>query len=311
MSSGSRPTVLAFLEAAQQEGQPSASLLILADWLEEHGDEARAHFLRLQVQAATLPRYARQRRLLEEQATGIVKQHGDTWLGPLAGVVRGWEFTGGRLEVVMPVSVFLGTAMAGVLGQEAWAWVRQVRLQEVDDAVMTTLAASPRLAQLTRLNLRYNTIGPAGAAALAGSSHLAQLISLDLALNRIGPGGAQALAGPANLENLTYLDLWGNGIGNSGVAALAGSPFLSQLSYLDLDRNNVGSEGAVQLADSPYLVHLTHLNLRNNQIRDGGARALAESPHLVNIAFLSLGRNLLGEPGKTLLRQRFGEAVEL
>jgi uncharacterized protein (TIGR02996 family) len=276
--------VQAFLEAAQQVGQPSTPLLVLADWLEENGDAARSHFLRLQVQAAALPRHDRHRRQLEERAVVILREHGETWLGPLKGLVRGWEFTGGRLEVVVPANVFLGAAMGAVLEGEVWAWVRQVRLEGVNDDVAATLAGSLRLAQITSLNLRYNSIGDLGALALARSPHLANVLALDLALNRICAGGAQALAESPYLTKLTYLDLWGNRISSQGAEALLSSGQLANLTYLDLERNHICVHEAQPFVASRQLPKLTFLNLR---------------------------KNFLDEPVRAALRRWFGQAVEL
>jgi uncharacterized protein (TIGR02996 family) len=267
MASAARAPVLAFLEAARQERQPSTTLLVLADWLEEHGDEARGRFLRLQSQAAALPVYDRQGRTLQAAAAELLQRHEAIWVGPFRSVARSWEFRGGLLELVIPVTVFLSPAMDAIFRQEVWAWVREVRLTGVTEAMAAELAVEPRLSQLTSLNLRYNTIWAAGAEALASSPHLASaLSSLDLALNRVLEPGARALAESPRLVNLTSLDLWGNDIGDGGAQALAESPYLGNLISLNLERNRIGDAAARALAESPHLRNLTSLNLRGNPI---------------------------------------------
>jgi len=48
------PEVLAFLQDARENPADDAPRLILADWLEEHGDP-RGTFVRVQVERARLP----------------------------------------------------------------------------------------------------------------------------------------------------------------------------------------------------------------------------------------------------------------
>src|SRR6266545_3181868 len=60
--------------------------LALADWLQEHGDkhdQARAEFIRLQIETSRLPEDDRRRKKLEQRAEKIVTQHREVWVAPL------------------------------------------------------------------------------------------------------------------------------------------------------------------------------------------------------------------------------------
>src|SRR5262245_546389 len=65
--------------------------LALADWLQEHGDnhdQARAEFIRLQIQAAGLPEGDAARTAVEATAKTLEEQHRAVWLAALTAL--GW-----------------------------------------------------------------------------------------------------------------------------------------------------------------------------------------------------------------------------
>ena len=68
------PRVLSLLDAAKESPQDDGPRLVLADFLEDHGDPDRAEFIRLQV--ARRPGDA-----AREEA--LLSRHGGAWLGPL------------------------------------------------------------------------------------------------------------------------------------------------------------------------------------------------------------------------------------
>jgi uncharacterized protein (TIGR02996 family) len=86
----SRPEVLAFLQAIKDEPEDDTPRLVLADWLEERGDP-RSELLRIQVEMARLPLDAPHLRVLAPRQQQLLRQHADTWLGPLAPLVSGWK----------------------------------------------------------------------------------------------------------------------------------------------------------------------------------------------------------------------------
>jgi uncharacterized protein (TIGR02996 family) len=72
----SHPRLLALLEEARLAPDDDGPRLVLADWLEDHGDAARAEFLRLQCHS---PRLA----AAQERCRALLDRHGGAWLGPL------------------------------------------------------------------------------------------------------------------------------------------------------------------------------------------------------------------------------------
>lgn len=78
--------VLSFLQEAKACPEDDAPRLVLADWLEDHGDADRAAFIRIQCRLAPgigPPLAHAERTELLERVDGLVARHGGCWLGPL------------------------------------------------------------------------------------------------------------------------------------------------------------------------------------------------------------------------------------
>jgi uncharacterized protein (TIGR02996 family) len=299
---GSRTLLQAIAEEPWDEGLR----LMLADWLYDQGEEARAEFIRVQVRRYNLPPGDRERAGLEARARQLLEENGKHWLAGLPeveGVHWAGEgnFPGGLLERLR-----VGWGALQREGERLFtlADLRGLRVSDVAESEVAALAGQPWLAHLASLSLGYNWISAEGAAALASSPALANLAALDLGHNRLGAEGAAALASSPHLANLASLSLWDNDIGAQGAAALASSPHLANLVSLNLSDNRIGAQGTAALARSPHLGNLTSLDLSSNRIGARGVAALARSPYLANLASLDLSANGFrpqGEATKQLL----------
>src|SRR5260370_29053710 len=94
--SDSAPLLQAILDAPDDDGLR----LIYADWLEEHGDAARAEFIRVQVERANSLAMAGQQCDLQARGQALLAEHESAWVGRLAGWVDGWQFRRGLREGV-------------------------------------------------------------------------------------------------------------------------------------------------------------------------------------------------------------------
>lgn len=312
------PELRALIEAARHGGE--LERLVLADWLEEFGDEhdrARARLIRLQVEAKRLWKKDRRREAIAAEVDALEEAHADAWFGwaraddwcrlfwhdeknpcfrfyHTDGLVTG--FLTSLDDVERPLSI--------LMARPEGVWITGLVLKTrrgISKAGVAALAAFPHLSNLTSLHLKDTEIGADGAAALATSWDLRHLTDLNLDHNQIGDAGAAALAASLTLSNLTSLHLSSNQIGADGAAALAASRYLKNLTALDLSYNEIGDAGASALAASPYLSNLTDLNLHYNQIRDAGAAALAASLTLRNLTFFDLQCNLIEDAGAVAL----------
>src|SRR5262249_51144151 len=77
-----RPEVLAFLQDIKENPDDDAPRLILADWLEEHGDP-RGEFLRLELEAMRLDLPIPRRCELAKEIGTLLRRYEVDWFGPL------------------------------------------------------------------------------------------------------------------------------------------------------------------------------------------------------------------------------------
>jgi uncharacterized protein (TIGR02996 family) len=285
----------AFLADVVEHPDDDTPRLVYADWLDEHGDEARAEFIRLQIELARMEEWDARRPELKRREKQLLAAHAGKWGEGLGKRVYGTEFRRGFLEVAQCLpKVFL--ANAPELFKRFPLRCLRVGGGNFGDPALRQLAASPYLPRLRRLEIHSGQPTAAGIAALAGSPHLGGLKELDVYFNGIGPDGVRALAESPHVAGLRTLSLRHVQAGSAGAVALARSPHLTRLEVLDLWGNHIEDDGAAALAESPYLGAVTDLQLWVNWIGPEGARALTASPHL-RFTRLGLSTNRLEAEG--------------
>lgn len=245
--------------------------LVYADWLQEHGDEDRAEFIRVQCELEKLGpdrRKGRKERGPLEAQLAKLAPHREVWLAPfrerLSGPNRrrsdnlwteGAEFCRG---FVNGTNCDLATAAA-----VAWAGDNLEPMDRIEVAEMGANYDHPKVAAI---------------AAWPGAGCVT-FLSLAWATD-----ADPAVITRGHLSNLRHLGLWGG---------------------------KVSDDGVEQLAAWPGATALHSLNLQDNpQITDAGAIALAESPHLTGIKRLNLRGIRFGADALAALRTRFGSALE-
>jgi uncharacterized protein (TIGR02996 family) len=329
-----RPELLSLLRACKEAPEDEGPRLILADWLEEHGDPhdtARAEFIRVQCRLAHLPARDPGRAELKRRVEALRTEHSAIWLGLLAGKGRKLSFQRGLIHVKAPRCWHVsGPAWADCAVSEPFAWLEGISTEVLSPHSARQFAQGPFLAGLSLLRversgltapiaqalfesppppslrtlvLRGCRFSPAGAAALADSPWLASLTTLDVSLNRVAsPGVARLLASP-RLAGLRTLDLSGNTLGLPGVQALADSPHTGSLTSLALAHNRLGTPGAARLAQARLLGQLTHLDLTACNIPAAGLAALAGSPRAARLNSLLLSANYVADKGVQALAE--------
>ena len=301
-----RPELVELLAGVKANPIDKQRRLILADWLEEHNEAARAELIRLQHDHWQLLSSAMDRTAAvvqrEQHIKEILAAHMAEWLAPFreaaeqcgarlmqrvpAGVQRylraSCEFGLVRLAID-PESLF-SPAVVALSKTEAWAWVSELL---------------PRL-----------VIGDAGGL-IKSSPVWAGIPHVDFEDCKLGESGAQALARvkEKDFTALRHLDVGHNALGPAGAAALAKAQWLRHIETIDLAHNRLCDDGAVHLATSPNLNNLRELDLRDNRIGDVGASALAGSPHFKPDMELVIYNNRISPAGAKRLHDRFGERV--
>jgi uncharacterized protein (TIGR02996 family) len=261
-----RRALLAAITADPDEDTPR---LAFADWLQENGDKhdrARAQFIRLQVEAARLPRGNPSRVKLRKRADAIDRAHAKHWLGPLMQMVKGPLFERGLLDVryFTPVA-FAKPEMQRILTE----WVPRVgacRLVLVGKTKKIELVAgSPVLGLVPALAWWDTQMDDAGLKTLAKSPHVGGLNSLTLEKLLATDAGLKALAKSPGLSGLRKLRILtpvngGRDITAAGIRALVASDRLPHLDTFALTAAyRVGLES---FCNEPALARLKRLHVR-------------------------------------------------
>jgi uncharacterized protein (TIGR02996 family) len=321
----------AFLEAIRESPEDDAPRLIYADWLEDHGDPARATFIRVQCELARLPAEGR-RAELEAQERELLVANRRAWLGPLHKELR-WDqcqFRRGFPEylTVRPRTIvqmveefdarvpagrvtlyggFGDPAMKALADCPSLGWVAGLKYEHprVAEAGLEMVGNSPNFTHLAELSIQFADFTTNGLLALTTSPHRTALRRFSLHRfvwqRRDSPDTAAAFAAEGVRVRLRSLSLQSHELGSAGAAVLAGTRNLAEVKDLDLMVNRIDDEGAIALARSPHLRGLSSLVLQTNDLTSRSVRELADSPLLDGIHSLNLAVNWVGDEGAEAL----------
>jgi uncharacterized protein (TIGR02996 family) len=280
--------------------------LVLADWLDDHGDEtqrARGEFIRVQIELAQLPRTHARRPGLQQRESALLEKHREEWtaeLPVLANVIYPYDFHRGFKDgaAFMHWRAFATHAEALFTAMP----FQSARFIQLTARTSRWLARSPLLTQLNRLEVDTPEMDEASTVALCSAAGVANLTSLRFpdSRNLVGPAVVEAIAASPYLRHLTHLGYSGENPGDRGVTALANSPNLAHVTELRLG-HGFGLAGATALAASPYLGNLTELMLGSCALEAEGVRALASSTNVSNLDALSLTGSRMGSRGAEAL----------
>jgi uncharacterized protein (TIGR02996 family) len=146
----SRRELLSLLRTAREHPDDVAPRLVIADWLEEHGDEgdrARAKIIRLRNPG---PRYWVDNGTDPVQA--LYRTYEDTWLGRLRTVTKRYSVYNGFIQLDLNGRQLLSAKMAALADSEEWAWVTGLQLK-VEPGSAAAVADSPLLGHAGRLRV--------------------------------------------------------------------------------------------------------------------------------------------------------------
>ena len=327
-----RSELMALLTAARMAVLEDTPRLIVADWLEEHGDEVdrdRATFIRLQCEYSRHEAVGRRRRDLSVSEIQLLEKHQKTGLGGLSSLQSSEpRFTRGLVDLFVEAPNLFKRGMTAVLNSEAAAWIDELHLSKTTLPLLEKFLQSPlagligglvlnneslpaaacqsianceQLQRLHTLDLNYNAIGNEGAVALSQSPFLGNLQHLDLWICGIEAEGARALASMRSQPRPYWINLGGNGIGEEGIRALAGSCLLEKVKRFLIWGNAIRDTGLTHLVRGPYLQQIEELYLNENNLGMKAARVLANWPPLQNLRTLSIWGNLLRPRGGAIL----------
>lgn len=299
----------ALLEAVVADVDDDDPRLVYADWCEENGDDARAQFIRTQVESARLPPWRHEQIALHVAERALLAAHGDDWRGELPAIegVAWGEFRRGfvshastesfealaevaeelaRITPVRHLDVYWPADGDGARSVPSIPTLRSLAVDPVERAQPRHLAASPLMSTVTELWIQGGWGLDDQWAALLGSSALAPLKQLRLGTMVIGPRCVDAIVGLTlrvlrlhNIHEADAMDLLFDG--------LSTHPQLSELRCLDL-RDSMYME-VPAVIEAPGLKNLHSLGLEASLINADDIVWDSMSPQ-VRLEVLSLNR---------------------
>jgi uncharacterized protein (TIGR02996 family) len=288
----------ALLRAVCENPDDDTPRLVFADWLQENGDEARAEFIRVQVEIPMCQPGAR-RLYLTRREHDLLNEHEQKWYWPLVPFLFEWSdypwaFRRGFVDVME-----LRETTLIERGNDLFRLtpLTHARLPQVTN--WKGLADCRHLARLRAIDFEGSDLdSTSGISALFTSPYLLHIRELfldriefarDLELNDLGE-----LSVSAEFNSLRVLSLNDNRIGPEVIPLLAAAPFVPQLETLRLDGTELADEGIDWLADCDRFTNLKHLSLLSNHISDRGARRIARTGWFDRLESLDLRNN--GDP---------------
>lgn len=319
-----RPELLSLLAACKADPDDDARRLVLADALDEYGDEhdrARADFIRTMVREARWLAPSTEVRL-----RGLLRQHLDAWLGPIAPALPYPDrdlilYRKGLVRSVVLREQLLQTA--GLASSEPWAWVevagaflfnateaqRMIHSgllgtvsglwlsQRLTAGLVRDLFADDVMGGLHSLDLSEAYLVENTLNAVLKSSPVANLRVLQIDSNKI-PMVAQS-KGLGSLRELLIRPSY-----NSDpqlINPLAGRQGLAGVRRLFVSGNPLGPGGVRGLLGGPAFQAMTQLALGSAGCQPEDALALATSPRLTGLTELVLSDNPILDLGAEAL----------
>lgn len=188
------PDDATFLRAVGAAGDDSLPRLVHADWLDEHGQSARAEFIRTQCALTAADLTADRRLVLELRERELLDEHRQAWCDDLGFAVEDVEFARGYPERLRlskwPARGFFDSPDAAHL-----ATLSELDLSDLEckDEGLADFVSTAKLPRLRKLILSGNGITDAGAALLATATGLPALDTLFVFQNSVTYLGVNAL----------------------------------------------------------------------------------------------------------------------
>jgi len=309
----------ALLRAIQSHPDDDLLRLVLADWYDDHGDPARAEFIRVQCELGRLGKDDPRRGPLHERQARLLADHRREWLPPgwsfaayppetwRRGFVSQVEKQGGRVTredgaslAAVPTLELLSLVATGVTDAEFRHLPPLPNLkdfslwgsEELTDASFARLGQWPALESLVLLATGLTDGGLSHLAAIRGLRSLGVEDGLESEVL-----SDEGIAHLARMTNLAELSFGAAKVTGRGFAALANLPRLRKLA--------VGGCGLTTDAIPPLIsCHgLKELDLNHYRNEGAGDRLLAALPQLTSLRVLHAIRNDVTADGFRVLGQ--------
>lgn len=267
-------TEAGLLRAIIDDPDDDTPRLIYADWLDDHGDEARAEFIRLQLRLARLPGEHPDRPALEAREKELLVAHAEMWAAPLQGLVTEFGFSRGFIDFVVAEANHCEAFLERLPEVFRLAPITALHIEEFGDATASGLLASPECLSRLRYLMLFglDEIAAADLRRLLTSPALANLTSLFIDTEDSNNFPAPALAAVGESPALSGLTHLGLAVGYdpgelpfSVLRAVARSAYLRP-KVLRLCNVEIGSRQVAGLLLSPVIRGLEELWLQYSEV---------------------------------------------
>lgn len=329
------PALLGAIRANPDEDTPR---LVYADWLQEHGDDERAEYIRLKCAVARTPKTDPAWAEMDRRAAALHVENERKWFGPLVHDFAGCEIDRGFVtELSSDLDVFrkhagkmatfapaLRVARVWSVGADAKAalklplvqWVRELSMDRVEPGSLPALAKFDPPDTLAEFSLFTNSLRTADvllpvleAPVLTKPSRVG--LTLDFLPELIGStlsdeeeravacGETRRVLARLDLPNLRGLGFWGL---NQDLADYFSQwQGLSRLDTLLFYCAGLEDPEPPTVLASPLLGDIRRAEFDENQLGDRTVEALASSPKFASLKQLDLGENEIGNRGANAL----------
>jgi uncharacterized protein (TIGR02996 family) len=295
----------AFLSAICAEPNEKVHRLVFADWLDDHGDAARAEFIRLQVHRDGLPPEHPLVRWSLGREAELLEAHGATWLAELPPGLTRPRWHRGFVEEIRIDPANWVQRHAEIRAATPVCRLRLTSLQQVVELVEAhpeRLAES--LAGIEHLDLNEQQVNDALGAAFLDLPEFPRLKSLHLHRNGLSAQGLEVLGTSGLLTSLDTLEIGFAGMARNALSdldPLLTSPELGKLRVLHLRRSLGDVDSFTWFNPPPFTASLERLCLSHCGLR---AEVLGRIATLLRpyLRALDLSFNAMGVEGIEVLR---------
>jgi uncharacterized protein (TIGR02996 family) len=288
--------------------------LILADWLEDHGQESRAEFVRAMCWQAEDELELKR---LQLRALQLLEQHQVAWLGSIPAERVLWD----RGTILLRIE-----DVEACQNDPAFAWVTGFAYHLKSPPlgkIAEILRSCPRLSHVVDLRLNHNFLEDAHIDKIFANLLLPRLQHLQLFSASFTKSALRAVQSYPWFSQLCSLSITNvppadiplrarsspvpGSLSPGLLFRMTPSParcrLLIESGGLGLGRNlqmpghRLSDADIIVLANCDFLQRVERLNLNDNEIGSPGACALASSPHLSSLTRLELQNNPIDDDG--------------
>jgi len=332
----SSPEYQALLRACRANLLDDTPRLVLADWLDEHDDPARAQFIRIQCELARPSFDVVKLDQLREVEAQLLKENWSDWAGELPQLIRAldveryietqrllgnpvsplmlpeelraidplnsrnsWRFERGMLMLHIRYQELNTPAIRDWLQSEEAQCLMQIQTDTQVISDLQKLKIDPVVAPFLSLRLHLVVVSSMRLTALKGDNF--KLVRhLDIEVRDNAPKVFQQLC-QAEFRHISELSLSGSFLDPEFAANLLNNNWES-LARLDLQRTNFSTTFWERLFSTKQFDNLMELSIYRNPLGDSGAKALAKHA-AKNLTAVELMNCQIGDEGFIALLQ--------